>query len=110
MYFGYLLDIVLLIFALIFCFRKSKPKFIKVFAVFSFANILSDINSAIGIHFANGGNEGVVQIVRVIYSLLMLFELIFFTYLLSQLIQSVIAKKTTGLLYILFILSFTLFL
>jgi len=109
MYFGYVLDIILLIFSLKFCLRKSNPKFIRIFPIFSFANISGDICSMIGLNFSSIDHPIFLILAYFIFSLIPLFELIFFNYILFQLVRSVLAKKISWFLNFIFLVSFVFF-
>jgi hypothetical protein len=108
-FYGYSLDIVLLVCSLIFCYHKGNPKYIKVFPIFTFSNILGDTCSALGTYFINNGNKAFSIVFFLLFYLIPLFELIFFTYLFFQLIQSVWAKRIAWAMALLFIILFILF-
>lgn len=91
--FSYSLDLILLICCLIYCYRDSNLKFIKVFPVFIFVTIIADILMIPTNFFPNGESEIFMWVGGAIYFLFMGFTLIFFSYLLSQLVQSTLAKK-----------------
>lgn len=107
-FFGYLLDIVLLLCSFIFCYKKLTSKFIKIFPLFAIANIISDVNTLKNFFFRKEGHETLYQISDIIFFLLLLFEIIFFTYILFQLIQSALAKRVAFVMNILFSVSFIL--
>jgi hypothetical protein len=106
MFFGYLLDIILLVCSLIFCYRDANPKFIRIFSFFCFANILVDSCSVAVDHFTNGAHKSLILLCRLILTLILLLEPFFFAYLLFELIQSSLTKKITWILNFLFLVLF----
>jgi hypothetical protein len=109
-FFGYMLDMVLLICCFIFCYKKTNSTLIKRFPVFAFSNILGDVCYMVGTHLKDNEPNALVKACHFIFSLIPLFELIFFTYVLFQLVQSTLAKKFTQILNFLFFIVFTFFL
>ena len=106
MIFGYLLDLIFLICCLLFCYRKGKPKVIRILPFIAITYLTTDVFSFIGIFIIKNEHAQLLTLLHILFLLGKPIELIFFTYLLSLLIHSALTKKIAWVLSSAIFLSF----
>ena len=97
-FFGYALDMIFLVCCLFFCYRKSSPKMVRLIRFFAYSNAIIDIITLSSFLVKEDKYLSLLKLIdNLAFMFAFLFEIVFFTFLLFQVVQSKLAKRISWL-------------